>query len=372
MKHGIIARRGDSLGSSVTPWSDEILEVIGMVAPGSELHDGLENILRARTGALIVIADEEQEVLPLKDGGFFIDTPFTPAALYELAKMDGAILLSSDAKRILYANTQLHPDPSIPSRETGTRHRTAERVAKQTGALVISISQRRNVITLYRRDWKYVLKDVSVILAKANQAIQTLEKYKVVLLQNLNTLTAMEFENAATVLDVALVIQKAQMVERIADEIERYVTELGIEGRLVKMQLEELMANVKNEGLLVVEDYMLLPEKTSKEIWEQISLWSSEELLDVGAIAKALGYSGSMNYLEQIVYPRGYRVLNKIPRLPQNVITNIVSTFEEMPEIVAASIEELDDIEGIGEVRARAIQEGLRRIKSHALLERLP
>lgn len=356
------------LGSSLYP-IEENLDVIATVAPGSEIHDGLENILRARTGALIVVSDSA-DVLPLIDGGFHLDTPFTPASLYELAKMDGAIIISSDLKRILYANTQIHPDPTIPSQETGTRHRTAERVAKQTGALVISISQRRNLITLYKKDWKYVLKDVSVILAKANQALQTLEKYKVVLLLELNSLTALEFENSATILDVALVIQKAQLVDNIAKEIERYITELGTEGRLVKMQLVELMTDVKDEGLLVVQDYRIVEDKSSEEIWQQLSRWSSEELLELGAIARALGYSGSMNSLEQTVAPKGYRVLNKIPRLPQTVITNIVSSFKEMSQIVGASIEELDDIEGIGEVRARAIQEGLRRIKSHVLLER--
>ena len=247
---------------------------------------------------------------------------------------------------------------------------SAERVARQTGALVISISQRRNIITLYRGEWKYVLKDVGVILAKANQALQTLEKYRVVLLQALNTLTALEFDDATTLLDVAAVIQKAQMVHRIAYEIERYVTELGIEGRLVKMQLEELMVDVENEDLLVIEDYLAIEEKTSEEIWQQLGKWSAEDLLDPGAIAKVLGYSGSMNSLEQIVYPKGYRVLNKIPRLPQNVIDNIVSQFKQSSAIVSASIEELDAIEGIGEVRARAIQEGLRRIKGHVLLDR--
>ena len=355
------------MGSFYSPWNEEILELIRMVAPGSELHTGRENILRARTGALIVVSDSE-EVLPLTDGGFFIDTPFTPASLYELAKMDGAILLSSDAKRILYANTQLHPDPSLPSKETGTRHRTAERVAKQTRALVISISQRRNIITLYQGEWKYVLKDVSVILAKANQALQTLEKYRAVLIQTLNTLTALEFENIATVLDVAVVIQKAQLVEKIVWEIERYITELGTEGRLVKMQLEELMADIKNEGQLVIEDYLIVAEKKATEIWQQLSRWSAEELLELGAIAKTLGYTGSMNSLEQVVSPKGFRILARIPRLPQNVINNVVEFFMQLPAIVNASIEELDAIEGIGEVRARAIQEGLRRIKTQALL----
>lgn len=163
---------------------EQMLKTVWMLAPGTMLYEGLENILRARTGALIVVGDSEQ-VLDLVDGGFRIDSEMRPTSLYELAKMDGAIVLSTDGKRILFANAQLNPDPLIPTFETGTRHRTAERVAKQTGELVISISQRRNVITLYKGNLKYVMRDVSVILAKANQALQTLEKYKSVMEQAL-------------------------------------------------------------------------------------------------------------------------------------------------------------------------------------------
>ena len=187
------------------------------------------------------------------NGGFKIDAELHPAALYELAKMDGAIVISSDAKRILLANTHLTPDPMIPSHETGTRHRTAERVARQTGSMVISISQRRNVITVYKSNWKYVLREVSVILAKANQALATLEKYKSVFQQSLTNLSALEFEDLVTLGDVATVLQRSQMVSRIANEISRYVLQLGSEGRLVHMQLEELMVDIKDEGRLVFQ-----------------------------------------------------------------------------------------------------------------------
>ena len=197
---------------------EQMLKTVGMLAPGTMLYEGLENILRARTGALIVVGDSEQ-VLDLVDGGFRIDSEMRPTSLYELAKMDGAIVLSSDARRILLANAQLNPDPLIPTFETGTRHRTAERVARQTGELVISISQRRNVITLYQGNFKYVLRDVSVILAKANQALQTLEKYKSVMEQALTNISALEFEDLITLTDVTQVLQRAQMVERIATRL---------------------------------------------------------------------------------------------------------------------------------------------------------
>ena len=349
---------------------EQMLKTVWMLAPGTMLYEGLENILRARTGALIVVGDSEQ-VLDLVDGGFRIDSEMRPTSLYELAKMDGAIVLSTDGKRILFANAQLNPDPLIPTFETGTRHRTAERVAKQTGELVISMSQRRNVITLYKGNLKYVMRDVSVILAKANQALQTLEKYKSVMEQALTNISALEFEDLVTLTDVTQVLQRAQMVDRIAGEIEKYVAELGSEGRLVNMQLEELMVDIKDQGLLVVKDY-LAPgkEETGEDVWEILGQWSAEDLLDLSLIARALGYSGGLSNLDTPVTPRGYRILTKIPRLPMPVIENLTNAFQRFPDILAASTDELDDVEGIGEVRAKAIQDGLRRLREQVLLDR--
>lgn len=350
--------------------SDEVLfQVLRMVSPGTPLHEALEGILRARTGALIVIGDSD-EVMSLVNGGFRIEAEMTPAAMYELAKMDGAMILTSDAKRILRANAQLMPNPIIPTVETGTRHRTAERVARQTGELVVAISQRRNVITLYKGTFRYVLRDVGVILAKANQALSTLEKYKSVYEQVLTNLSALEFEDLVTLYDVTTAIQRAEMVNRIAREIERYVAELGTEGRLVYMQLEELMVGLQDEGRLVVRDYRTDDAEPTERILETISRWSSDELLDLGLLARALGYADSMNNLDTPVTPRGYRILSKIPRLPMSVTENLVETFRVLPEILAASIEDLDEVEGIGEVRARAIKEGLRRLREQVLLDR--
>ncbi|WP_027717387.1 DNA integrity scanning diadenylate cyclase DisA [Desulfovirgula thermocuniculi] len=347
---------------------DELLQVLRTVAPGTPLREGLENILRAKTGALIVIGDSP-EVMEIAEGGFAINAEFTPANLYELAKMDGAIILSSDAKRILAANTQLVPNLSIPSNETGIRHRTAERVAKQTGALVISISQRRNVITLYKGNLKYVLRDVGVVLAKANQAIQTLEKYRSVLDRVVNELSVLEFEEAVTLFDVTRCIQRVEMVLRVVREIEKYICELGVEGRLVTMQLEELVAGVEHEGLLVIRDYAVAQDKLPSSILAMIGSWPAEDLLDLTLIARALGYPGNASVLEQGVSPRGYRILDKIPRLPLPVIENMVKQFGSLKRILEASIEELDAVEGIGEVRARSIKEGLARYREQLVQE---
>ena len=343
--------------------------ILQMIAPGTPLREGLDNVLGAKTGALIVIGYDEG-VREIVDGGFHIDCPFTPAYLYELAKMDGAIILSNDGKRILFANAQLVPDSAIPSTETGIRHRTAQRTARQTGKLVVSISQRRNIITLYKGNFRYALKDMGVILTKANQAIQTLEKYKSVLDQTTTNLTALEFEELVTLSEVALVLQRVEMVLRIKREIETYIHELGTEGRLVSMQLEELVANTEKEAELLIEDYCIDPCVSPKVVFQELQKLSSDDLLEHSNLVRILGYPSSINIEEEAVLPRGYRILHKIPRLPSNVIYKLVERFENLSRIMVATIDELDEVEGIGSVRARMIKEGLKRIQEQVFIDR--
>lgn len=345
-------------------------QLLQMIAPGTPFREGLDNVLRAKTGALIVVG-YSPEVMEVVDGGFSINCDFSPNYLYELAKMDGAIILSEDAKRILYANTQLIPNPSIPSIETGIRHRTAERVAKQTGKLVISISQRRNVITLYQGQLRYALKDMGVILTKANQAIQTLEKYKAVFNQALTNLSALEFEELVTMHEVAYVLQRAEMVMRIKTEINRYVLELGNEGRLIQMQLDELVSNSEEEARLLMKDYAKDgSDEKIKEMQTAFKKLSSEELLDSAGLIRHLGYASISSVAEEGLHPRGYRMLGKISRLPGIIIHNLIAQFGTLPRILGASIEDLDEVDGIGEVRARAIKEGLKRIQEQVFIDR--
>jgi diadenylate cyclase len=349
---------------------DAMARILQLVAPGTPFREGLENVLRAKTGALIVVG-YSPEVMELVDGGFSINCDFSPNYLYELAKMDGALILSEDVKRILYANTQLIPDSSIPSTETGIRHRTAERVARQTGKLVVSISQRRNVITVYQGTLRYSLKDIGVILTKANQAIQTLEKYKSVLDQSFINLGASEFEELVNLHDVASVVQRVEMVLRIKSEIKRYINELGTEGRLISMQLEELVANIDTDAFYLLMDYVREGgEEKIKEIRGALKKLTNEELLDHNQVIRILGYPSSNSVLEDSVSPRGYRVLHKIPRLPSIIIQNLVERFEYLPHVVMATIEELDEVDGIGEVRARTIKDGLKRIQEQVFIDR--
>ena len=348
---------------------EELLRALKMLAPGTTLREGLESILRAKTGALIVLGDSP-EILDLVEGGFRIDTEFTPPNIYELAKMDGAIILSHDAQRILYANTQLVPDPMILSDETGIRHRTAQRFGIQTGAVVIAISHRRSVITLYKGPMRYILREIEVILSKANQAIQTLERYKRVLDKALVNLTALEFEELVTVLDVAKVVQRGEMVLRIGRELESYIVELGVEGRLVTMQAEELVANVEEELFYVIQDYHAGSDRSVADVKQYLSNCSSEELLELSNFSRALGYGATAGTLDLAVFPHGYRILHKIPKLPALIIEFLVQNFIRLQNIVKASIEELDAVEGIGEARARAIKNGMRRIQEQVMLDR--
>ena len=344
---------------------DNITEILKLIAPGTPIRDGLENILRAKTGALFLITDNSEVLKEVVDGGFTINEEYSSAKLYELAKMDGAIVLSGDLRRILYANAQLIPAREILTLETGTRHRTAERTAKQTGELVISISQRRSIITVFKGDDRYILEDTDVVLNKANQAIQTLEKYKKVFDNKLNLLNEYEFNDIVTLENVLVAIQRAEMVMRIVEEIQRQIYELGDDGRLVRMQLEELIGGLEKEELLIIKDYMVATKKksTPEKILEKLELLEYEELANENTIAKLLGYENFDNYDEVGVYTKGYRILNKIPRMPSSIVENLIDTFKSFQHILAANIESLDDVEGIGEVRARAIQQSLKRMQ---------
>ncbi len=351
--------------------ADGIVDVLKLIAPGTPIRNGLENILNAKTGALIAVADSEQ-VLQLVDGGFKLDVDFSPAKLYELAKMDGAIILSSDFKKILYANTQLIPSPDISTNETGTRHRTAERTAKQTGALVISISQRRGIITLFRGNSRYVLKDSAEVISKANQALQIVEKYKKVFDNKINILNEYEFNDIVTLENVITVIQRAEMVKKIAEEVTRAIDELGEEGRLLEMQLDETVGDLEKEELLLVKDYIAPGKKRAAEkILEELEDIEYDNLIKADKIANLLGYEDFDNYDEVGVYPRGYRILNKIPRMPSTIVENLVKSFKSFQHILAADIQRLDEVDGIGEIRARTIKQSLKRMQEQFVFDNI-
>ena len=352
---------------------DPIAEILKKIAPGTPIREGLDNILKARTGALLLITDKQEVIDEIVDGGFNINEDYTSSKLYELAKMDGAIILSGDMKKILFANAQLIPSYQIPTVETGTRHRTAERTAKQTGELVISISQRRSIITIFKGNDRYILENTEAVLNKANQAIQTLEKYKKVFDNKLNILNEYEFNDIVTLENVIVAIQRAEMVMKIVEEIQRQIYELGDDGRLVKMQLEELIGGLEKEEELIIKDYIVPTKKkrTVEKIIESLEELSYEDLSKETVIAKLLGYGNFDNYDEVAVYTKGYRILNKIPRMPSNIVENLVDSFKSFQHILAADIESLDEVDGIGEVRARTIKQSLKRMQEQFIFDNL-
>jgi diadenylate cyclase len=347
----------------------KILSAVGRIAPGTELRSAIDDIIRSSEGALIVIG-EPSELAFLLSGGIKLDVPFTPQLLYELTKMDGAIVVNSAVTKLSHANVQLMPDPTIPSAETGTRHRTAERVAKQTDALVISISQQRETVTVFVGHSRYQLESIADVLAKTNQALSTLETYRARLEQVVTRLTALEFQNAVMLDDVLVTLQRAELTTRMAEEIERACVELGEEGRLIRMQLEELVADVPDEKAALVYDYHAEggPDRTGEGL-DALAALPYNQLLEFELLA-VLGFPAFTNPLDYSVTPRGYRVLSHIPRLPDGVVKRVVASLEGLEGVVSASQRELEAVEGVGAVRAREIREGLRRLQEHNLVDR--
>ena len=350
--------------------SAALIEALSGVAPGTPLREGLDRILQANMGGLIVVGDGA-EVLSICSGGFLLDAEFTPQRLSELAKMDGAIILAPDASRIARANVHLVPSPNVPTAETGTRHRTAERVARSIDVPVISVSEELSLIAVYRNSEKHPLEPIPRLLARANQALSTLERYKARLDHVSGSLSALEVEDLVTVRDVVTVLQRAEMVRRIAEEIESYIVELGEDGRLVRLQLEELVGGVEDDRRLVIKDYFRdKPNWRLDRALEALGDLSTEDLLDLKSVTGVLHLPTELAELDTTLQARGYRLLAKIPRIPDTVINRIADRFGSLQKILRASVDELDDVEGVGETRARSIKDGLARLAESSILDR--
>jgi diadenylate cyclase len=351
---------------------DELLRsTLAAVAPGTELRDGLERILRGRTGALIILG-HDRLMDKIATGGFPLDIEFSATRLRELCKMDGAVILDKDRIRILRAATQLVPDATIETSESGTRHRTAERVAKQTGFPVISVSQSMHIVALYVGHRRVVLEDSGDILARGNQALATLERYKQRLDEVTGTLSALEIEDLVTVRDVASVLQRLEMVRRIREEIADYVLQLGVDGRLLSLQLEELTAGLSDDLSLVLQDY-LGEARHAVSFGDAITALTeldSTELLDLSGVARAVGFTVTGDALDSSVSPLGHRLLSKVPRLPGAIVERLVTHFGGLQRLLSATVEELMEVDGVGEGRARAVREGLSRLAESSILDR--
>jgi diadenylate cyclase len=313
----------------------------------------------------------DETVASMCSGGFALDVEFSATRLRELAKMDGAVVLDPPGGRIVRAAVQLLPDASIETSESGTRHRTAERVAKQTGFPVVSVSQSMNIVALYIGAIRHVLEDTNEISSRAKQALATLERYRSRLDEVSGTLSALEVEDLVTVRDVAQVAQRQEMVQRIAAEIDAMVLELGSEGRLLQLQFEELIAGVASERQLLVRDYVETARLgDAHEFLDRLGEVHATELLELTNVAAVFGLAADDAAIDTAVSPRGFRLLSRIPRVPEHIVERIVEHFGTLQRILAASMDDLMTIEGVGEHRARAVREGLSRLAETSILER--
>jgi diadenylate cyclase len=359
-------------------------EALALVAPGQPLRDGIERILQANRGALLVIGDGP-EVLSICTGGFLLDAEFSPQRLSELAKMDGAIILAADGDRIARANVHLMPDASIPTIETGTRHRTAERIARSIDVPVVSVSAAMGLVTVYRHDSRHVLQTERRLHERVNQALQTVQRFRNRFDVALAALTALEVADTVTVRDVAAVLQPAELLCRVAAEVKSDLVELGEDGRLLRLQLEEVTERVEPTRRLVVRDYVRAGSRIrhvhgdgaeghasaeTDAALHVLARLSTDELLDVRLVSNALGHASAHADPDVPLEARGYRLLHRLPRFPEVLVDRIVEHFDRLPRIMRASVGELEEVGGVGEARARSVKDGLARLAEASILDR--
>jgi diadenylate cyclase len=347
-------------------YDDALLQILKATSPGTLLRDAINNIVELRRGGLLVIANEDKAQVVVRSG-FELRTKLTPQRLVELSKMDRAIVIDEDLQTILYANAYLVPDPEIPSEETGTRHLTAEKVAKQLGVATIAISASRGRVTVYYGPYKHLLQDIITLTARSNQALRILEQYRATFDDLSRELTALEFEGRVLPYHIANLIQTIVQMLAIQREIEQVFVELGEEKELMELQLDWLMLDVRDAFVLVIRDFQA-QDRNPEKIIAEIQAFSPEELLSTEKVMEALGFETQEEVLEETISSRGYRVLSQIPRLPLSVIENLVEEFGSLQDILDASEEELMEVKGVAEVRARAIRLGLQRLKRSLLL----
>jgi diadenylate cyclase len=345
----------------------DLLDHLARMAPGTPLRDGFERILRGRTGGLVVLG-QNRVIRSISTGGFPLDVPFSPTALRELAKMDGAIVIDADSDRIVSAGVQLMPDPGIDTVETGTRHRTADRVARQSGLPVVSVSASMATISLFIDAHRHVFEQSDQILSRANQALQTLERYRARVSEVTHRLSSLEVQDQVTVKDVALVAQRLEMVRRLNAELDGYVVELGSDGRLLALQLYELSAGLDHLRGLLELDYR--PGDDSGFGFGGLVALELDELLNPLAVARTMGFPGQ-DHLDTRISARGYRQVAQINRLPPGLGARLIEHFGSLQSLFGASTTELQAVDGVGESRARIIRDGLLRLAEAAYSDRI-
>jgi diadenylate cyclase len=347
--------------------SPRLAALIAQVAPGTVLRRGLERMIRANTGGMIVLGDSP-DLRALLSGGFRIDVLVTAQRLSELSKMDGAIVLDAEAATILWANVQLMPERAIPTAESGTRHRTAERVARQTGLTVIAVSKSMRVVTLYAGTERYVVPELTAVHARAEQALQAIERYRARFDQAVRTLNRLELTDKVTLRNVVQVLTSGELLTRLAAELGEHVAELGTEGRLLALQADQLLAGLDAERRLLVRDYVVGdpagdgagPDEAA--VVDALAGLSPEELLEPGVVATIVDRRPGADDLDGPVAPRGYRLLSRLPRLSEPDIGALVNRFGTLAAVLAAGPSALHDMNGFDANQVEMLRDGLSRL----------
>ena len=332
------------------------------------MREAINRIQEANLGALIVLGNLET-LKDVKAGGFELNAEYTPQGVYELAKMDGGIIVSKDIKTIYGANVQIQPDYKIKTDESGTRHQAAHRLAQQKGCLVVTVSERRNKITAYIGKERYPLNDISDLLVKSSQAITALEKYSLAIENSLVALSILEFDNMVTLYDVIEIVRMYGLLFEMSEELMGYMTELGTEGRLIRIQYQEIMLNKEEKFISLIKDYKI-HNKRAEKIIEEIKTLNKEELLINENIVNILGYEQKKLGLDDIMESRGYNLLSNVNKITKKDTELLVKEFSGVQSILLANVEDFAQIKGISKQKSNHIVKSLRRLKNRSVFER--
>lgn len=330
-----------------------------LLAPGTQLRAGLDRILHGRTGALIVLGNNQQ-VQQVSSGGFKIGVECTEQSLRELAKLDGAIVLSNDLSQIVAAGVHLVPGGDLPTAETGTRHRSADRTSQAAGLPVVTVSASMATISVFYEGHRHLVETVPQVISRANQTLAALARVTTRVTELLDQFTPLEIAEQVTLRDLTHVVHRLELARRLSSEMQFHIDILGVEGRMVALQHAELVANFAGIGDLLVQDYAANVDDPAEFDLTKLHNFSHDELFSGQLVAQRLGFGPNPN-LEQRVETRGIRALTTIGRLPSALVAKLISDFT-LQELFGASVGVLMEIDGIGPTRARQIRDALIRV----------
>ncbi|MDR0500771.1 MAG: DNA integrity scanning diadenylate cyclase DisA [Coriobacteriales bacterium] len=343
--HAILPERSDYLFD----------DAIKLMVSGSPLREAIDMIISANNGALIAVGDVDT-ILMLGNGGFKIDVPFTPQRLFELSKMDGAIVLTEDLKQIVCANFHLNPDPGLHTSETGMRHRSAARTSAQTKALVLAISKRRVQTTMYHRGEGLTMDSDAILLSKGNQGLLAMQNAKDTLERASIRLNFIELDDIATVYDVSRLMNRYIRLIGLSAQTERFINFLGDNAGLLRNQLEEIMTGVADSFLLLIRDYAASSEKKEAyRIARQLLEKAEDGDSDAQTVFGLLGFTEPLAD-EDHISPRGFRAISRISMLDEVAVSRIIEEYGSLSAFVSDSKDGFDRLEGMNDLGVNSVK----------------